>query len=90
MQIETILILLLVMLVGYMVLTYKKLMKYDVTLEKLREELKDLEDKGQNTDRLRREHNIIARSFNHTITLFIGKRIAKKKGYSEVDIIEKG
>jgi len=90
MTIETMLILLSVMLVVYILLTYKKLMKYDVTLEKLRVAFKNLEDKGQNTDRLRREHNTMARSFNHTITLFIGKCIAKKKGYSEVDMIEKG
>lgn len=89
MQIDTIVILLLVMLLGYIVLTYKKLIKQDITLKKIKEDLKTRKDKGHNTDKLRREYNVIARSFNHKIMSFIGKRIAKKLAYSEVDIIEK-
>jgi len=82
-------VLLLIALLGYIVLTYKKLAKQDLTLKKMREDLQALEEKDQNTDKLRREYNLIARSFNHTIMSFIGKRIAKKLDYSEVDIIEK-
>lgn len=89
MQINTIVILLLIVLLGYIGLTYKKLTKQDIRLKKIREDLKALEDKDQNTDKLRREYNHTARSFNHKIMSFIGKRIAKKLAYSEVDIIEK-
>jgi len=89
MQINTVLILLLIALLGYIVLSYKKLTKQDLTLKKMREDLQALEKNGQNTDKLRREYNLIARSFNHTIVSFIGKRIAKKLDYIEVDIIEK-
>lgn len=84
MSIETMLILVLVIFVGYVIFTYKKLLREHALLEKLSSEIK-----VKNSDTLRRRYNAIARNYNNTLDSFIGKQLAKKLNYKKQEIIEK-
>jgi hypothetical protein len=72
------------MFAGYVIMSYKKLMRQNEVLEKL-----DTEIKTDYSDTIRREHNAIARNYNHTLNGFIGKLLAKRLKYVEKEIIEK-
>jgi len=80
----TMLILLVFLFVGYVLVSYKKLIKQSAILKKLSTKIE-----SENTDTHRREHNSIARDYNNTLTGFIGKKLAKRLKYEQQKIIEK-
>ncbi|PTB83931.1 hypothetical protein C9926_00395 [Sulfurovum lithotrophicum] len=84
MKIETMIIVLLLMFIGYVVMSYKKLITQHKNLEDMQKELTI-----EMTDKLRREYNAIARDYNNTLSGFIGKRLAHKLKYEKKAIIEK-
>jgi len=84
MRIETMLILLVLIFVGYVLVSYKKLMSQKEMLEKLHTEIKT-----NYSDTLRREHDAITRNYNNTLNGFIGKRLAKKLKYVKKEMLEK-
>lgn len=77
-------ILLLLMFVGYVIVSYKKLIRENAQLKKLRRKIEI-----ENTDTFRREHNAIVRDYNNTLDSFIGKQLRKKLKYEKKEIIEK-
>ena len=77
-------ILLLIIAIGYVLMSYKKLIKQHESLEDMQKELAI-----EMTDKLRREYNAIARDYNNTLSCFIGKRLAHKLKYEKKEIIEK-
>jgi len=77
-------IVLLLMFIGYVVMSYKKLITQHKNLEDMQKELTI-----EMTDKLRREYNAIARDYNNTLSGFIGKRLAHKLKYEKKAIIEK-
>jgi len=89
MRIETMIILLVLMFIGYVIMSYKKLIGQHTTLEALQIEIEIQRKKSQNTDKRRREHNAIARNYNNTLSGFVGKRLAHKLKYEEMEMIEK-
>ena len=89
MNTETIVVFLIVMFIGYIVMTYKKLLTQYKQLDILSEQIKSQQEINQNTDSKRRTYNHIARNYNNTLTSFVGKRIAKRENYEVKSIIEK-
>jgi len=89
MQINTMITLLVIIFIGYVIVTYKNLMKQHDTLKKLAESIKEKMELSENTDTLRREHNAMVRAYNHTLDGFIGNLLAGKLKYEKKKMIEK-
>ena len=81
--------LLVIMFIGYVILTYKKLMEQHDFLNTVYKEIEEKKKLSENTDTLRRKHNAVARAYNHTLDGFIGKRLAQKLKYETKEMIEK-
>jgi len=81
--------LLVIIFIGYVIVTYKNLMKQHDTLKKLAESIKEKMELSENTDTLRREHNAMVRAYNHTLDGFIGNLLAGKLKYEKKKMIEK-
>jgi len=81
--------LLVIMFIGYVIVTYKKLMQQHDILDNAYKNIEEKKKLSENTDTLRREHNAIVRAYNHTLDGFIGKRLAQKLKYEKKEIIEK-
>ena len=89
MNASTIAILLVLVIIVYIVMTYRQLRFQYKRLNDIALSIKNKNEKSENTDYQRREHNKVARSYNHKLSSFIGKIIAKRLSYIEVEIIEK-
>jgi hypothetical protein len=89
MKIETMIILLILMFAGYVIITYKKLLKQHAILDDLQIKVEMQRKESKNTDKRRREYNAIARNYNNTLSSFIGKRLADKLKYVKKEMIEK-
>lgn len=86
---ETMLILLILMFIGYVIMSYRKLIIQHAALKELKIQIKTLQTAAKNTDKLRREYNAIARHYNHTLEGTIGKILAGKLKYEKSEMIEK-
>ena len=82
-------ILLVLIFIGYVILSYKKLIKQHATLEERQREIDIQRSASKNTDKQRRAYNAIARNYNNTLSGFIGKCLAQRLKYKEKGMIEK-
>jgi len=89
MRIETMLVLLVIIFMGYVVMSYKKLIHQHILMKKLNEDIQLQKKTSTNTDKLRRKYNAVARNYNHTIEGWIGRLLAQKLKYQKKDIIKK-
>lgn len=89
MQLNTMIVLLVIMFIGYVIVTYKNLIKQHSMIEKLYKTIEEKKELSENTDKFRREHNAIVRAYNHTLDGFIGKRLADRLKYEQKESIEK-
>jgi hypothetical protein len=89
MQANIMIALLVIMFIGHVIITYKKLIRQHDILDNVYKHIEVKKKLSENTDTLRREHNAIVRAYNHNLDSFIGKRLAQKLKYEKKEVIEK-
>jgi len=89
MRLDIMIVLLILMFIGYVIMSYKKLIHQHHALEDLTKSIEEQKEMSENTDRLRREYNAMTRAYNHTLDGFVGKLLGQKLKYAKKDMIEK-
>ena len=70
-------------------MTYRQLIVQYKSLDEMSKHIDEKKRKNENTDYLRRKYNTTARAYNHKLSTFVGKIIAKELDYASVEIIAK-
>ena len=70
-------------------MTYRQLVSRHKYLNEMILIIKEKNNNADNTDNQRREYNRITRAYNHKLSTFVGKIIAKRLNYAEITMIDK-